>query len=68
MHKFPKKPWSARGLDKFFKKINDTEGTDRANGSGRHKLLNPKIGHQTALTWTQACGLQHVRKFVTKSA
>ena len=46
MHEFPKqKPWSARGLDKFIKKIEDTGGTDRTNGSGRPELLNPKIGH-----------------------
>ena len=45
-----KKTWSARGQDKFIKKIDDTGGTDRTNGSGRPKLLNPKIGHQTALT------------------
>ena len=50
MHEFPKKkPWSASGLDKFIKKIDDTGGTDRTNGSGRPKLLNQKIGHQTAL-------------------
>ena len=30
----PKKSWSARGLDKFIKKIEDTGGTDRTNGSG----------------------------------
>ena len=47
---FRKKTWSASGLDKFIKKIDDTAGTDRTNGSGRPKLLNQKIGHQTALT------------------
>ena len=50
MHEFPKKkPWSARVLDKFIKKIYNTvqKGT---NGSGRPKLLNQKIGHQTTLT------------------
>ena len=26
---FRKKPWSAKGLDKFIKKIDDTGGTDR---------------------------------------
>ena len=68
MHDFPrKKPWSASGLDKFIKMINDTGGTDRTNDSGRPKLLNQKIVHQTALTWIQACGLQHFGKFVTKS-
>ena len=55
------------GLDKFIKKIDDTGGTDRTNGSGRPNLLNQKIGHQTALTWTQVCGLQHFGKFITKS-
>ena len=50
MHEFPKKkPWSARTLDKFIKEIGDTGGTDRTNGSGKPKLLNQKIGHQTAL-------------------
>ena len=45
MHEFPKKNLgSARGLDKFIKKIDDKGGTDRTNGSGRHKLLNKKIG------------------------
>ena len=29
MYKFPKKkPWSASGIDKFIKKIDDTGGTD----------------------------------------
>ena len=52
MHEFPKKKtWSASGsLDKFIKKIDDTGGRDRTSGSGRPKLLNQKIGHQTALT------------------
>ena len=45
-----KKPWSASGLDKCIKNIDDTGGTDRTNGSGRPNLLNQKIGHQTALT------------------
>ena len=52
MHEFQNKLWSASGLDKFIKKIDDTGGTDRNNGSDscRHKLLNQKIGYQTALT------------------
>ena len=50
MHAFPNKPWSASRLDKLIKKIDDTCGTDLTNGSGRPKSLNPKIGHQTALT------------------
>ena len=50
MHGFPNKPWSASILDKCIKKIDDTGGTDRTNGSGRPKLLNQKIAHQTALT------------------
>ena len=37
---FRKKSWSARGLDKFIKKIDDTGVTDRTNGSGRPKLSN----------------------------
>ena len=50
MHKFPNKPWSASGLDKLIKKIDDTGGTDRTKGSGRPKSLSQKIGQQTALT------------------
>ena len=50
MHEFPNKPWSASGLDKLIKKIDDTGGTDRINGSCRPKLLNQKICYQTALT------------------
>ena len=50
MHEFPNKPWSACGLDKLIKKIDDTGGTDYTNGSCRPKLLNQKIWHQTALT------------------
>ena len=46
MHEFQNKPWSASGLDKLIKKIDDTNG----NGSCRPKLLNQKIGHHTALT------------------
>ena len=45
MHEVPNKPWSASGLDKLIKKIDDTDGTDRTNGSGRPKSLNQKIGH-----------------------
>ena len=67
MNEFKKKNWSASGLDKFIKKIDDTGGTDRTNGSGRPNLLNQKIGHQTALTWTQVCELQHFGKCITKS-
>ena len=47
---FPNKPWSASGLHKLIKEIDDTGGTNRTNGSGRPKLLNQKICHQTALT------------------
>ena len=50
MHEFPNKPWSASGLDKLIKKIDDTGGTDCTNGSGRPKSLNQKISHQTTLT------------------
>ena len=51
MHEFlGKKPWSTSGLDKLIKKFDDTGRTDRTNGSGRPKLLNQKIDHQTALT------------------
>ena len=50
MHEFLKKKWSARALDKCIKKIDDTGGTDRTNGSGMPKLLNQKIDHQTSLT------------------
>ena len=50
MHGFSNKPWSASGLDKLIKKIDDTGDTDRTNGSCRPKLLNQKIGYQTALT------------------
>ena len=50
MHEFPSKSWSASGLHKLIKKIDDTRDTDRTNGSCRSKLLNQKIGHQTALT------------------
>ena len=35
MHQLPNKPWSENGLDKLVKKIDDTGGTDRRNGSGR---------------------------------
>ena len=42
MHEFPNKPWSASGLDKLIKKIDDTWSTDRTNGSCRPKLLNKK--------------------------
>ena len=34
------------GLDKLIKKIDDTGGTNRTNGSGRFKLLNPRIGQK----------------------
>ena len=34
----------------LIRKIDDTEGTDYTNGSGRPLSLNPKIGHQAALT------------------
>ena len=50
MHEVPNKHWSANGQDILIKKIDDTEGKDRTNGSGRPKSLNQKIGHQTALT------------------
>ena len=50
MHEFPNKPWSASGLDELIKKIDNTAGTDRTNGSGRPNSLIQKIGHQTALT------------------
>ena len=50
MHEFPNKPWSASVLDRLMKKIDDSGGTDRTNGSGMPKLLNQKIGYQTALT------------------
>ena len=33
MHEFPNKPWSASGLDKLIKKIDNTAGTDCTNGS-----------------------------------
>ena len=39
MHEFLNKPWSARGLDKLIKKIDDTGDTDRTNGSGRSKSV-----------------------------
>ena len=39
IHKFPNKPWSASGLDKLIKKIDNTGGTDRTNGSGRPKSV-----------------------------
>ena len=69
MHGFPNKPWSANGLDKLIKKIDDKGGTDRTviPVVRRPKSLNQKIGQQTALTCTQTCGLQHFGKFVTKS-
>ena len=41
---------SKRSINTFIKKIDDTGGSDGTNGSGRPKLLNQKIGHQTALT------------------
>ena len=41
---FRKKTWSANGLDKIIKNIDDTGGTDHTNGSGRPKYLNQKIG------------------------
>ena len=44
------KPLSASRLYQLIKKIDDTGGTDRNNGSGRPKSLNQKIGHQIALT------------------
>ena len=50
MHEFPNKPWSASGLDKLIRKIDDTGGTDRTNGSCRPNLWNQNIGHQTVLT------------------
>ena len=50
MHECPIKPWSASGLDTLIRKIDDIGSTDRTNGSGRPKLLNQKIDHQTALT------------------
>ena len=34
MHELPNKPWSANGLDKLVKKIDDTGVKDRPNGSG----------------------------------
>ena len=34
----------------LIKNIDDTEGTDYTNGSGRPLSLNPKIGHHAALT------------------
>ena len=38
MYEFQKKkPWSASGLVKFIKKIEDTEDADRTNGSFRLK-------------------------------
>ena len=40
MHEFPNKPWSASGLEKLIKMIDDTGGTDRTNGIGRPKSLN----------------------------
>ena len=39
IHEFPNKPWSASGLDKLIKKIDNTGGTDRTNGSGRSKSV-----------------------------
>ena len=36
MHELPNKPWSAKVVDNLVKKIDDTGGTDRTNGSGRH--------------------------------
>ena len=50
MHEFPNKHWSASGLDKLIKKIDDVEGTDCTNDSGRPKSMNQKIGHLRALT------------------
>ena len=52
MHELPNKPWSACGQDKLIQKIDNTGGTNRTNGSGRLKSLNPKIGHKTILTRT----------------
>ena len=37
----------------LIRKIDDKGGTDYTNGSGKLLSLNPKIGHQAALTWTQ---------------
>ena len=51
MHEFPKtKTLVSKRTRQIIKKIDDTGGTDRTNASGRPKLLNQKIGHQTALT------------------
>ena len=50
MHEFLNKPWLSSGLDKLIRKIDDTGGTDYTNGSGKLLSLNPKIGHQAALT------------------
>ena len=50
MHEFPNKPWPASGLDKLIRKIDDTGGTDRTNGSCRPNVLNQKNGYQTVLT------------------
>ena len=44
------KPWSASGLNKLIKNIDDTGGTDRLSGSVRPKSLNQKIVHQPVLT------------------
>ena len=49
MHEIPNKPWSASGLDKLIKTIDDT-GVQSVLESGRPKSLNQKIGHQTAMT------------------
>ena len=37
MQEVPNKRWSANGLDKLIKKIDDTGGRDRTNCSGRPK-------------------------------
>ena len=50
MREFPDKPWTSSGLDKLTRKIDDTGGTDYTNDSGKPLSLNPKIGHQAALT------------------
>ena len=52
MHEVPNKPWSVNVLHTLIKKIDDTGGTDRSNGSCRPKSLNQNIVHQTALTCT----------------
>ena len=39
IHEFLNKPWSASGLHKLIKKIDNTGGTDRTNSSGRPKSV-----------------------------